>query len=808
MRATPGCETVTVSPMSIYSGHAPVPGAGMKAAAREAVGHRRLRVIAVATVILGLLALTLALEPGIGAGPRAAHRPSPSVPVGGHLPRPGALSPQAQLMMSGAVAATDPRYRPRPAAGGWRLTGGGITARLHGPAATFGSPAGTVGLRLAGVDAAPGSGLAGIEAAPASGLAGTEAAPGSRRAGDRGHGSLRAQGHRVIYRRGGIAEWFDSGPLGIEQGFTVARPSARSAGRRGGGTLTVALTVAGALRPVIAGRQIDFLNAAGQTALRYGALSARDASGRRLAARLVLHGRALQLVIAARGARYPVRIDPFVQEGPKFVGEANGDAFGTAVAVSADGNTALVGAPQDGGSSGAVFVFARHDGTWSQTARLVGNCTANCAHEGTGEVGTGLFGGSVALSDDGTVALIGAGNDASDAGAAWVFTQAGGTWTQQGAKLVGDCTSSCGSEGTGETGTGSFGDAVALSGNGTTAVIGAPNDNTAAGGAWVFTPSDGTWHQKGSELVGDCAANCTNEGTGEVNGGEFGGGAFGYSVASSADGSTILVGAQTDNNGDGAVWRFITGAGAYIQQGPKQIGNCFNSVCGDQGEGETSGGRFGSAVALSADGNTALVGAYQDNANTNNGAIWGFTRATAGVNAGLWSQIGDPFIPTAACTTVCGFGWNLALSADGTHGTRRRRIRRRRHPVHRRRRRADPVGPGARRQLHEQLRQRGHRRIGRQRVRPGGRPLRRRAHRPRRRPRRQSQRGHRLRRDVGVRATGARELHAPADHRPARGREHPGLLARHLDEQSDRLRLPVEPRRRCRSPGRRSARTR
>ena len=105
-----------------------------------------------------------------------------------------------------------------------------------------------------------------------------------------------------------------------------------------------------------------------------------------------------------------------------------------------------------------------------------------------------------------------------------MFTQSGGAWTQQGPKLVGNCTTTCGSEGTGETGAGQFGAAVALSGDGRTAVIGAPSDNSAAGGVWVFTPSDLTWHQRGAELVGDCSANCANEGTGEVNGGTFGGG--------------------------------------------------------------------------------------------------------------------------------------------------------------------------------------------------------------------------------------------------------------------------------------------
>ena len=57
-----------------------------------------------------------------------------------------------------------------------------------------------------------------------------------------------------------------------------------------------------------------------------------------------------------------------------------------------------------------------------------------------------MFGTSVALSADGNTALIGgwnddsvlAGNlDYSGKGAAWVFTRSGSTWTQQGEKLTG-----------------------------------------------------------------------------------------------------------------------------------------------------------------------------------------------------------------------------------------------------------------------------------------------------------------------------------------------------------------------------------
>ena len=74
-------------------------------------------------------------------------------------------------------------------------------------------------------------------------------------------------------------------------------------------------------------------------------------------------------------------------------------------------------------------MFTRSGSTWTQQGpKLTG---------GSEEIGEGDFGISVALSADGNTALIGAGADDGTAGAAWVFTRSGSTWTQQGPKLTG-----------------------------------------------------------------------------------------------------------------------------------------------------------------------------------------------------------------------------------------------------------------------------------------------------------------------------------------------------------------------------------
>src|SRR5262249_31979070 len=169
-------------------------------------------------------------------------------------------------------------------------------------------------------------------------------------------------------------------------------------------------------------------------------------------------------------------------EQPKLVGTgaAGSSNQGMSVALSADGNTAILGGPGPNnadrdrppsvGPAGAAWVFTRSGGGWRQQAKLVGT---------TADYGGGLWsqGTSVAASADGNTAIIGGPSDDRTTGAAWVFTRSGGVWTQQGNKLVGS--------GAGEPrllpGQGM---SVALSADGNTAIIG----GGATAGAWGVTP--------------------------------------------------------------------------------------------------------------------------------------------------------------------------------------------------------------------------------------------------------------------------------------------------------------------------------
>jgi hypothetical protein len=157
-------------------------------------------------------------------------------------------------------------------------------------------------------------------------------------------------------------------------------------------------------------------------------------------------------------------------------------------------------------------MFTTSGATWTQRAEL----TASDGVAGDG------FGASVALSSDGSLAVVGAigktvnGNQAQ--GAAYVFSGNGSIWTQQA-----ELTASDGAE------KDLFGYSVALSSDGRTALVGAYwktiNGNLQQGAAYVFTASGTSWTQDDELTPSDAP------------------GFFGFSVSLSSDGRTALVGA-------------------------------------------------------------------------------------------------------------------------------------------------------------------------------------------------------------------------------------------------------------------------
>ncbi len=260
-----------------------------------------------------------------------------------------------------------------------------------------------------------------------------------------------------------------------------------------------------------------------------------------------------------------------------------GDNLGSSVAVSRDGTTAIVGSEEDdtpgGENAGSAYVFEQADGEWRQRAKLT-------AADGDGE---DFFGSAVSVSDDGGTAIVGAegDEDVDDdlAGSAYVFEQADREWRQQ-AKLT------AGAGDGGDDFGDRFGGAVDISGDGTTAIVGSFRDDSGnrpeQGSADVYERSsdDWSWRTKLEPDDGDSRDN------------------FGSAVSVSYDGNTVVVGAEGDEDPNGS------GAGsAYVFELTVGIWRQWTKLAADDGDGQDS---FGNAVAISGDGTTIVVGARGD----------------------------------------------------------------------------------------------------------------------------------------------------------------------------------------------------
>src|SRR6266403_274313 len=275
--------------------------------------------------------------------------------------------------------------------------------------------------------------------------------------------------------------------------------------------------------------------------------------------------------------------------------------FGSAAALN--GSTALIGADGDNSFQGAAYLFAKSNGSWSEGQKL----TASDGLPGD------EFGYRVVLADN--TLLVGAftatvGGVVSQ-GAAYVFTQSNGTWSESQKLIASDGALFD-----------NFGASVAL--DGSTLVVGANGatvgGNPAQGAVYVFTESNGTWTQTQKLTANDGAAYDN----------------FALSVA--LKGSTILVGSPRT----ALIGAYNATINGHIWQGAVYF---FTESNGSWSEGQkltasdgTAGANFGNTVALN--GSTALIGADASTvgSNTYQGKAYLFTES-----GGNWSQ-SDTFI--------------------------------------------------------------------------------------------------------------------------------------------------------------------
>ncbi|HHC72432.1 MAG TPA: hypothetical protein ENK54_05980 [Thiotrichales bacterium] len=275
-----------------------------------------------------------------------------------------------------------------------------------------------------------------------------------------------------------------------------------------------------------------------------------------------------------------------------------GDRFGLAVALSGDGNTLAVGAPEEDSDSnglpdgapdsGAVYLFVRDgEGSWSEIQRLKAPAAA------AGD----RFGDALALSDDGSTLAVGAWRRdlaGSDSGAVHLYRLTGGSWSLE-------ATLSPSNAGAGD----QFGRSLALSDDGSLLLAGAPGEDSAfrgvgqsgtdggddlapdAGAAYLFMRSGGEWTEQAYYKA-------DNSGAGDR---------FGMAVAMPGGSGLLAIGAPGESGaadtrpGAGAVYLFHTLSGVWQQAARIHASNA------DAGDG------FGASLSLSDDGGYLLVGA-------------------------------------------------------------------------------------------------------------------------------------------------------------------------------------------------------
>eukprot|EP00514_Thraustochytrium_sp_LLF1b_P011851 CAMPEP_0184541332 /NCGR_PEP_ID=MMETSP0199_2-20130426/1311_1 /TAXON_ID=1112570 /ORGANISM="Thraustochytrium sp., Strain LLF1b" /LENGTH=473 /DNA_ID=CAMNT_0026935047 /DNA_START=69 /DNA_END=1490 /DNA_ORIENTATION=+ len=227
------------------------------------------------------------------------------------------------------------------------------------------------------------------------------------------------------------------------------------------------------------------------------------------------------------------------------------DQFGSDVSLSADGKKALISARMKEGG-GAAYIFSMEEGVWSQEAKFVApNSTSNL-----------YFGYNVALSATGTRAFVSEINhNYQGQDSVYVFVHNAGVWSREAVLVAPD-----------ESNLNSFGNSISCTSDGSRVLIASGYPSK----AYLFKLEDGLW-----SLEANLAANSTNPDS------------LRNTMAINGDGTWAFISAfETD---EGSVYTFKREAGNWVEQ--SRLIN--DNICG--------GGRFGTMLAFSAEGNRALV---------------------------------------------------------------------------------------------------------------------------------------------------------------------------------------------------------
>jgi FG-GAP repeat len=287
------------------------------------------------------------------------------------------------------------------------------------------------------------------------------------------------------------------------------------------------------------------------------------------------------------------------------------DRLGQSVALSADGQTLVIGAPysdQNGRkSSGSVQVYRQIAGQWQPIGQPI-----------TGPNALDFLGWAVAIAHDGRTIGIGIPGQTHQSGAVKIYRNVDDQWLPVGEPIVGTTPlSRCGA-------------AIALSANGQIIAIGTPmqpRNDQPHGQVQVYQYQADRWQPIGAPLFGSTAYSN-----------------FGSAIALSGDGRSLAISAPAEHSLNGRSSGSVT-LYQYVEP---------NWVATVGWIGRTSQEWLGSGLALSHDGQTIAIGAT--GTQNQQGSIRLYQH-----QAGEWLQHGS------IAGTIDGEGWGhtVALSGDG-----------------------------------------------------------------------------------------------------------------------------------------------
>ena len=337
------------------------------------------------------------------------------------------------------------------------------------------------------------------------------------------------------------------------------------------------------------------------------------------------------------------------------------DLFGRSIALSGDGNTLAVGAPEEDSNnqgvdndllaaSGAVYIYRKVGGVWGAPLRLKASNLG----------GTDKFGISVTLSEDGNTLVVGSdledsdgsgadNNNIGNSGAVYVYKFTGGSWSSA-TRLKAD------NPGNND----EFGFDISLSDDGNTLAVGAteedsdgsgPDNNIIgnSGAVYVFNFTGGSW-SSATRLKAD------NVGQNDR---------FGISVSLSGDGNSLAVGAfLEDSDAQGVDNNAAANSGAvYVF---RYSGGVWNTPTRLKADNISSQDQFGISVSLNGNGNTLAVGAYEEDSDavgvdnsglSNSGAVYVFNYS------GTWNT--GTRLKSNNIGSGDNFGFHIDISEDG-----------------------------------------------------------------------------------------------------------------------------------------------